>query len=53
MNIKLTTPLPAEISYGANGCYFIGNGFEGKLRVPVFDEEMMQIQKIRTNRLQF
>lgn len=40
MNIKLTTPLPAEISYGANGCYFIGNGFEGKLRVPVFDEEM-------------
>lgn len=40
ISLKLATPLPAEISYGANGCYFSGNDSEGKLRVPLFEEEM-------------
>lgn len=40
MNLKLQTPLPADISYGAGGCYFLGSGAEGKLRVPIYEEEM-------------
>lgn len=40
MNLNLPTALPAEISYGANGCYFTGCGKEGKLRVPIYEEEM-------------
>lgn len=40
MNIKFPSPIPAEISYGANECYFIGHGSEGKLRVPIYEEEM-------------
>lgn len=40
MNLKLPTALPAEISYGANDCYFSGNGLEGKLRVPIYEGEL-------------
>ena len=40
MNLKLPTALPAEISYGANGCYFTGNRKEGKLRVPIYEGEL-------------
>ena len=40
MNLKLPTALPAEISYGANGCYFSGCGEDGKLRVPIYEGEL-------------
>ena len=40
MNLKLPSSLPSGISYGANGCYFSGCGYEGKLRVPMFEEEL-------------
>lgn len=40
MNLKLPTALPAEISYGANGCYFTGGGEDGKLRVPIYEGEL-------------
>lgn len=40
MNLKLPTPLPTEISYGANDCYFTGCGGEGKLRVPIYEGEL-------------
>ena len=40
MNLKLPTPLPTEISYGANGCYFTGCDTEGKLRVPIYEGEL-------------
>lgn len=40
MTLKLSCCLPAEISYGANDCYFVGHGHEGKLRVPIYEEEM-------------
>ena len=40
MNLKLPSALPVEISYSANDCYFKGLGREGKLRVPIYEEEM-------------
>lgn len=40
MNLKLPSPLPADISYGINDCYFTGHGEDGKLRVPLYEEEM-------------
>ncbi len=40
MNLRFIAPLPAAISYSTNGCYFSGNGTEGKLKVPLFEEEM-------------
>ena len=40
MSLKLPTPLPTDISYSAESCYFIGSGGEGKLRVPIYEEEM-------------
>lgn len=40
MTLKLPSVLPTSISYGANDCYFSGNGDEGKLRVPLYEEEM-------------
>ena len=40
MSLKLPTPLPTDISYSAESCYFIGSGDEGKLRVPIYEEEM-------------
>lgn len=40
MNLKLPTPLPTQITYSANGCYFSGGGEDGKLRVPIFEGEL-------------
>lgn len=40
ISLKLPTPLPADVSYGGNGCFFLGARDEGKLRVPLFEEEM-------------
>ncbi len=40
MTLKLPCTLPTEISYCANSCYFIGKGTEGRLRVPIYEEEM-------------
>ena len=40
MNLKFPVPLPAEITCSANSCYFIGCGNEGRLRVPIYEEEM-------------
>lgn len=40
MTLKLPTALPTELSYEANGCYFIGNGEQGKLRVPIYEGEL-------------
>ncbi len=40
MNLRFTTVLPATLSYSANGCYFSGCGTEGKLKVPLYEEEM-------------
>ena len=40
MTLKLSCTLPTEISYGINHCYFTGNGQEGKLRVPIYEEEL-------------
>lgn len=40
MNLKLPTPLPVDLSYGINDCYFSGSKEEGKLRVPLYEEEM-------------
>ena len=40
MKLELPTPLPMSISNLSNGCYFSGEGTEGILKVPVFEEEM-------------
>ena len=40
MNLKFPVPLPADITCSANSCYFIGSDNEGKLRVPIYEEEM-------------
>lgn len=40
MNLNLPTPLPIELTYGANECYFHGVGTEGKLRVPIHEGEL-------------
>lgn len=40
MKLELPTPLPMSISNLSNGCYFSGEGIEGILKVPIFEEEM-------------
>ena len=40
MKLELPTPLPVSVSNLSNGCYFSGEGTEGILKVPVFEEEM-------------
>ena len=40
MKLQLPTPLPLPISNLSNGCYFSGEGTEGILKVPVYEEEM-------------
>lgn len=40
MKLDLPTPLPFTVSTLSNGCYFSGEGTEGILKAPVFDEEM-------------
>lgn len=40
MKLSLPTRLPLPVSGTANGCYFRGEGTEGNLRVPLYEEEM-------------
>lgn len=40
MSLKLPSPLPINISYCMNDCYFSGFGEEGKLRVPLYEGEL-------------
>ena len=40
MKMVLPTPLPLSISNLSNGCYFSGDGDDGVLKVPVYEEEM-------------
>ena len=40
MKLQLHTPLPMPISTLSNGCYFSGEGIDGVLKVPVYEEEM-------------
>jgi len=40
MTLKLPTPLPTEISYNVNECYFTGCERDGKLRVPIYEGEL-------------
>lgn len=40
MKLSLSPSLPVPISGNANGCYFRGEGMEGNLRVPLYEEEM-------------
>ena len=40
MKLVLPTPLPLPISNLSNGCYFSGDGNDGILKVPVYEEEM-------------
>lgn len=40
MDIKFPSPIPTDISYNANECYFTAQGGDGKLRVPLYEEEM-------------
>lgn len=40
MKIKFDFNLPSPISFRGLGCYFSGQGNEGSLRVPLYEEEM-------------
>lgn len=40
IKFKLTAALPVKVSYSGNDCFFMGEGNEGNLRVPIFEEEM-------------
>lgn len=40
MKLRLPTPLPKEVSYAANGCYFSGNDTAGAIKVPLYEEEL-------------
>ena len=40
MTLALPSPLPKPFSCSARSCYFRGEGGEGSLRVPLYEEEM-------------
>lgn len=40
ISVTFPTPLPRPVSASANGCAFRGEGAEGTIRVPVYEEEM-------------
>ncbi len=40
MKLILPSPLPNSLSGTSNGCYFRGEGPEGTLRIPLYEEEM-------------
>lgn len=40
MKLSLPAPLPKNVSFGANGCYFTGEGKYGTLKTPLYEEEM-------------
>ena len=40
MKLELPSSLPLAISTLSNSCYFSGEGTEGILKVPLYEEEM-------------
>ena len=40
MKLKLASPLPVPVSFRGNGCYFTGQGIDGQLKVPLYEEEL-------------
>ena len=40
LSLRFESELPVQVSYSANGCYFTGNGGNGVLKVPLYEEEM-------------
>lgn len=40
MYLSLISPLPKPVSSSANNCYFKGEGTEGSLKVPIYEEEL-------------
>lgn len=40
MHLGLATPLPKLTSCATGGCYFRGEGTEGSLKVPIYEEEL-------------
>ncbi|WP_342756203.1 ribonuclease H-like domain-containing protein [Kineothrix sedimenti] len=40
MKLTLPSPLPDALSGTSKGCYFKGEGLEGTLRIPLYEEEM-------------
>ena len=40
LKLRFKSPLPKVISFRGVGCYFTGEGINGSLKVPLFEEEM-------------
>lgn len=40
MKLRFQSPLPVPFSFRAIGCYFSGEGVDGTLKVPIYEEEM-------------
>lgn len=40
MTIVLPSPLPKRVSASVNECYFSGEGYEGTIKVPAYEEEL-------------
>lgn len=40
ISVIMPTPLPVSVSANANGCFFRGDGPEGTLKVPIYEEEL-------------
>lgn len=40
MKLRFETPLPKPLGFRGEGCYFSGNGTDGSLKVPLFEEEL-------------
>lgn len=40
MTLGFASPLPKQVSASAGGCYFTGDGLEGHLKVPIYEEEL-------------
>lgn len=40
LQLVFASPLPAPVSFMAKGCHFKGEGYEGTLLVPIYEEEL-------------
>lgn len=40
LKLSLNQPLKIPVSFSANGCYFSGEGKEGNLKIPIYEEEL-------------
>lgn len=40
IGLVFSSPLPVSVSFMGRGCHFIGEGYEGALVIPIYDEEM-------------